>query len=74
MNIDMTNFKMVYKDQIYNCLSMFRYIEDCGNNELKLLWLEVTFINLDNSLDCEERTRQKACHGFGMTYYELEVM
>lgn len=51
MGIDMTNFKMIYKDQIYNCLTMFHCSEHGEDNKLKLIWLEVTFINTENRVE-----------------------
>ena len=51
MGIDMTGFKMIYKDQIYNCLAMFHCSECCDDNKPKIVYLEVTFINLENRVE-----------------------
>lgn len=50
MGVDMTKFKMIYKNKIYNCLSMMTCV---GISEEKhvIKELEVIFINDENRVD-----------------------
>jgi hypothetical protein len=50
MGIDMTNFKMIYKDKVYNCLALMTCINLSGE-KLDVKELDVTFINEDNRVE-----------------------
>jgi hypothetical protein len=50
MGIDMTNFKMIYKDNVYNCLALMACI-DLSGEKPKVKELEVTFINEENRVE-----------------------
>jgi hypothetical protein len=51
MSIDMTNFKMIYKEQVYNCLSMMVGWECNEPGKPKVKFLEVVYINSDNRVE-----------------------
>jgi hypothetical protein len=50
MGINMTNFKMVYKDNVYNCLSMMPTLDGTIGNS-KVNFLEVIYIDSDNRVN-----------------------
>lgn len=50
MGLDMTNFKMIYKERVYNCLSMMTCI-NMTEEKPKIKEIEVIFINEENRVD-----------------------
>ncbi len=51
--IDITNFKMIYKDNVYNCLEMMPsiYCPEPESDKREVKFLEVVFINSDNRVE-----------------------
>lgn len=50
MGIDMSGFKMIYKDQVFNVLSASPFVEYEEGN-VKLKHVEVIYINEDGKLN-----------------------
>lgn len=51
--INMTNFKMIYKDNVYNCLEVVPqiYFPEPESDKREVKFLEVVFINSDNRVE-----------------------
>lgn len=51
MGLDMTNFKVIYKEQVFNCLSMIPTVEIVSPNTAKVNSIEVMFLNSQNRVE-----------------------
>lgn len=52
--INMTDYKMIYKGGVYNCLSMSYHTDWVGEEDpriLKVVGMQVIFINSENRVD-----------------------
>ena len=48
MRTDMTAYKMIYKNGVYNCISLMPCILELQDNSLELMELDVVYLDSDN--------------------------